>query len=408
MLTVMELLGNIAWGLVAMVVLLGLAYLLSVDRKNINLRTVLGALAIQVAIGLLFLGWGVGEGVLSVLSEFVTGVLGAADAGIEFVFGEELMQLEGAFFIQVLSVIVFFAALMGILFYIGFMPWIIKIIGGFISKVLGTSKVESIAATANIFVGITESPLTIKPYLSNMTRSEFFTVMTVGLGTVAGSILGGLVAMGARVDFLIVASFMAAPAGLVMSKIVVPETEHSKTTDDVEIERDKDTRNVIDAAAKGTTDGLSLALNVGAMVLAFVSLVALFDVGLNLFSDLTVADIFGFVFAPLAFLIGIPWENAMVVGQMIAEKTIINEFVGFGTLVEAVESGEITDARTIAIATFALCGFANIGTIAIMIGGLGALAPERRQEIAQYGPRALLAAILGNMMNGAIAGMIIL
>ena len=404
----MELLGNIAWGLVAMVVLMGLAYLLSVDRKNINFRTVLGALAIQLAIGILFLGWGVGEEVLSLLSQFVTGVLGAADAGIEFVFGEQLMQYDGAFFIQVLSVIVFFAALMSILFYIGFMPWLIKILGGFISKVLGTSKVESIAATANIFVGITESPLTIKPYLSNMTRSEFFTVMTVGLGTVAGSILGGLVAMGARVDFLIVASFMAAPAGLVMSKIVVPETEHDKTTDDVELERDKDTKNVIDAAAKGTTDGLSLALNVGAMVLAFVSLVALIDVGLGVFSGLTVADIMGFVFAPLAFLIGIPWENAMVVGQMIAEKTIINEFVGFGTLIEAIDSGEITDPRTIAIATFALCGFANIGTIAIMIGGLGALAPDRRQEIAQYGPRALLAAILGNLMNGAIAGMLIL
>ncbi|WP_020007867.1 NupC/NupG family nucleoside CNT transporter [Salinicoccus albus] len=404
----MELLGNIAWGLVAMVVLMGLAYLLSVDRKNINFRTVLGALAIQLAVGILFLGWGVGEEVLSLLSQFVTGVLGAADAGIEFVFGEQLMQYDGAFFIQVLSVIVFFAALMSILFYIGFMPWIIKVLGGFISKVLGTSKVESIAATANIFVGITESPLTIKPYLSNMTRSEFFTVMTVGLGTVAGSILGGLVAMGARVDFLIVASFMAAPAGLVMSKIVVPETEHDKTTDDVELERDKDTKNVIDAAAKGTTDGLSLALNVGAMVLAFVSLVALIDVGLGVFSGLTVADIMGFVFAPLAFLIGIPWENAMVVGQMIAEKTIINEFVGFGTLIEAIDSGEITDPRTIAIATFALCGFANIGTIAIMIGGLGALAPERRQEIAQFGPRALVAAILGNLMNGAIAGMLIL
>ncbi|WP_319592832.1 Na+ dependent nucleoside transporter N-terminal domain-containing protein [Salicibibacter halophilus] len=188
----MELLGNIAWGLVAIVVLLGLAFLLSVDRKNINVKTVLGALAIQIAIGLLFLGWGVGEEVLAVLSQFVTGILGAADAGIEFLFGEEMMALNdgNTFFIHVLSVIIFFAALMGVLFYIGFMPWLIKILGGFISKVLGISKVESIAATVNIFVGITESPLTIKPYLSQMTRSEFFTVMTVGLGTVAGSVLG--------------------------------------------------------------------------------------------------------------------------------------------------------------------------------------------------------------------------
>ncbi|SDI80858.1 NupC/NupG family nucleoside CNT transporter [Natribacillus halophilus] len=407
----MELLGNIAWGIVAIVVLLGLALLLSVDRKNINVRTVLGALALQLVIGMLFLGWGVGEEILAVLSQFVTGILGAADAGIDFLFGEDLMALNdgNTFFIHVLSVIIFFAALMGVLFYIGFMPWLIKILGGLISRVLGTSKVESIAATANIFVGITESPLTIKPYLNQMTRSEFFTVMTVGLGTVAGSVLGGLVAMGAPVDYLIVASFMAAPAGLVMAKMVIPESDRSKTTDDVKIERDKDTRNVIDAAARGTTDGLRLALNVGAMVLAFVSLVELFDIGLGLISqDLTVATIFGFVFSPLAFLIGVPWEQAMLVGQMIAEKTIINEFVGFGTLIEAMEAGAITDPRTIGIATFALSGFANIGTIAIMIGGLGALVPERRQEIAQYGPRALIAAILGNLMNGAIAGMLIL
>ncbi|MBB6450146.1 CNT family concentrative nucleoside transporter, partial [Geomicrobium halophilum] len=312
----MELLGNIAWGLIAIVVLMGLAFLLSVDRKNINLKTVLGALAIQIAIGLLFLGWGVGEEVLAFMSNFVTGVLGAAEAGINFLFGEDLMAMNDGttFAIHVLPVIVFFAALMGILFYIGFMPWLIKILGGFISKVLGTSKSESIAATANIFVGISESPLTVKPYLSRMTLSELFTVMTVGLGTVAGSVLGGLAAMGVPVDYLIVASFMAAPAGLVMAKIVVPETEVSETTDDIKIEKDQDTRNIVDAAAKGTTDGLRLALNVGAMVLAFVSLVQLIDVGLGVISpDLTVAAIFGFVFSPLAFLIGVPWDQAMLV-----------------------------------------------------------------------------------------------
>lgn len=406
----MELLGNIGWGLIAMAVLLGLAFLLSVDKKNIQIRPVLGALAIQLGIGIIFLGWGVGEQVLGYLSEFVTGVLGAADAGIEFVFGAELMALNdgNTFFIHVLSVIIFFAALMSVLFYIGFMPWVIRILGGFFSMALGTSRAESTAATANIFVGVTESPLTIKPYLAQMTRSELFTVMTVGLGTVAGSVLGGLVGMGAPVGYLVVASFMAAPAGLVMAKIVIPETETRTMTDNIKIEADKDTRNIIDAAAKGTTDGLSLALNVGAMVLAFVSLVGLIDVGLGLFTALTVADIFGFVFSPLAFLIGVPWEQAMTVGQMIAEKTIINEFVGFGTLIDAVQAGEITDQRVIAIATFALSGFANIGTIAIMIGGLGALVPERRKDISRDGPRALVAAVLGNLMNGAIAGILIL
>lgn len=406
----MELLGNLGWGLVAMAVLLGLAFLLSVDKKNIKLRPVLGALAIQFGVGLIFLGWGVGEQALGYLSNLVTGVLAAADAGIEFLFGAELMALNGGntFFIHVLSVIIFFAALMSVLFYIGVMPWIIKVIGGFFQKVLGTSKAESTAATSNIFVGVTESPLTIKPYLNQMSRSELFTVMTVGLGTVAGSVLGGLVGMGAPVEYLVVASFMAAPAGIVMAKIVIPETETTSTTDNIKIEADKDTRNIVDAAAKGTGDGLRLALNVGAMVLAFVSLVGLIDIGLGVFTTFTVADIMGYVFSPLAFIIGVPWDQAVLVGQMIAEKTIINEFVGFGTLIDAMQNGTITDPRTIAIATFALCGFANIGTIAIMIGGLGALVPERRADISQDGPRALLAAILGNLMNGAIAGMLIL
>ncbi|MFB4159959.1 NupC/NupG family nucleoside CNT transporter [Geomicrobium sp. JSM 1781026] len=396
----------ILWGIGAIVVLMGLAYLLSLDRKSINKRTVFGALAIQILIGAIFLGWDGGQWVLQQISGAVVEVLGAANEGIGFLFGDLAGVGDHVFFIDVLSVIIFFAALMGILWYIGVMPFIVNTLGFAISKLLGTSRAESIAATANIFVGVTESPLSIKPYLAKMTRSELFTVMTVGLGTVAGSVLAGLIQMGTDPGFLIVASFMAAPAGLVMAKIVIPETEKTETSENIKLEKDTDVANVVDAAAKGTTDGLKLALNVGAMVLAFVSLVGLVNIGLGLFSDqLTLEIIMGYVFAPFAFLIGIPWEYAPLVGQMIGEKTIMNEFIAFASLNDAIATGTLTDPRMIAIATFALCGFANIGTIAILIGGMGALVPSRRADIARYGPRALIAAILGNLMNGAIAGM---
>ncbi|EZH68059.1 transporter [Bacillaceae bacterium JMAK1] len=400
---------NILWGLGAIIVLMGLAYLLSLEKKAINFRTVLGALAIQILTGAIFLSWTGGQEALQWISGVVVGMLGAANEGIAFLFGGLEQTVGGhVFFINVLSVIIFFAAFMGILWYIGVMPLVVNTLGLVVSKVLGLSRAESVAATANIFVGVTESPLSIKPYLANMTRSELFTVMTVGLGTVAGSVLAGLVSMGTDPGYLIVASFMAAPAGIVMAKIVIPETETPETNEKINLERDSDVTNVVDAAAKGTTDGLKLALNIGAMVLAFVSLVGLVNIGLGIFDEgLTLELIMGYVFAPFAFLIGVPWEQAPLIGQMIGEKTILNEFIAFGTLNEAIASGAITDPRIIAIATFALCGFANIGTVAILIGGLGALVPSRRGDIAKYGPRALLAAILANLMNGAIAGMMI-
>jgi len=405
----MDILINILWGLGAIIVLMGLAYLLSLEKKAINFRTVLGALAIQILTGAIFLSWTGGQEALQWISGVVVGMLGAANEGIAFLFGGLEQTVGGhVFFINVLSVIIFFAAFMGILWYIGFMPLVVNTLGLVVSKVLGLSRAESVAATANIFVGVTESPLSIKPYLANMTRSELFTVMTVGLGTVAGSVLAGLVSMGTDPGYLIVASFMAAPAGIVMAKIVIPETETPETNEKINLERDSDVTNVVDAAAKGTTDGLKLALNIGAMVLAFVSLVGLVNIGLGIFNEgLTLELIMGYVFAPFAFLIGVPWEQAPLIGQMIGEKTILNEFIAFGTLNEAIASGAITDPRIIAIATFALCGFANIGTVAILIGGLGALVPSRRGDIAKYGPRALLAAILANLMNGAIAGMMI-
>ncbi|GAK00452.1 LOW QUALITY PROTEIN: nucleoside permease NupC [Geomicrobium sp. JCM 19055] len=404
----MDILINILWGLGAIIVLMGLAYLLSLEKKAINFRTVLGALAIQILTGAIFLSWTGGQEALQWISGVVVGMLGAANEGIGFLFGGLEQTVGGhVFFINVLSVIIFFAAFMGILWYIGVMPLVVNTLGLVVSKVLGLSRAESVAATANIFVGVTESPLSIKPYLANMTRSELFTVMTVGLGTVAGSVLAGLVSMGTDPGFLIVASFMAAPAGIVMAKIVIPETETPETQEKIKIERDSDVTNVVDAAAKGTTDGLKLALNIGAMVLAFVSLVGLVNIGLGVFNEsLTLELIMGYVFAPFAFLIGVPWEQAPLIGR-IGEKTILNEFIAFGTLNEAIASGAITDPRIIAIATFALCGFANIGTVAILIGGLGALVPSRRGDIAKYGPRALLAAILANLMNGAIAGMMI-
>lgn len=313
----MDILINILWGLGAIIVLMGLAYLLSLEKKAINFRTVLGALAIQILTGAIFLSWTGGQEALQWISGVVVGMLGAANEGIGFLFGGLEQTVGGhVFFINVLSVIIFFAAFMGILWYIGVMPLVVNTLGLVVSKVLGLSRAESVAATANIFVGVTESPLSIKPYLANMTRSELFTVMTVGLGTVAGSVLAGLVSMGTDPGFLIVASFMAAPAGIVMAKIVIPETETPETQEKIKIERDSDVTNVVDAAAKGTTDGLKLALNIGAMVLAFVSLVGLVNIGLGVFNEsLTLELIMGYVFAPFAFLIGVPWEQAPLIGR---------------------------------------------------------------------------------------------
>ena len=422
---------QILWGIGGMIVILGLAFALSLNRRAINPRTVLGALAIQITFGVIVLYWETGKTALQAVSQGVQAVINSANEGIGFVFGPILPgEGEGPVFaFQVLPVIIFFASLTTVLYHWNILQWVVRIIGGALQKALRTSQAESMSATANIFVGQTEAPLVVRPYIERMTRSEFFAVMVGGLSTVAGSVLVGYSLLGAPLEYLIAASFMAAPAGLLMAKMVLPETEEpdtvgadateaaeAETSGAEESEEEEEGggplghRNVIDAAAAGATDGLYLALNVGAMLIAFISLIALVNLilgslgGLVGFPDLTFQLILGYIFAPLMFLIGVPWEEAIRAGSFLGQKLVLNEFVAFANF--APNIGNFSD-KAAAIITFALTGFANFGSLAILLGGLGGIAPQRRPEIAKYGIRAVLAGTLANLMSATIAGMLI-
>lgn len=407
--------------ILGIVVLLAIAFLLSTNRKAINYRTVIGAFAIQLIFGALILYVPIGRDALKWLAEGVQNILNYGAEGTKFVFGGlasnkifEVMGGDGFIFaVRVLPAIVFFSALISLLYYIGVMQWVIRIIGGGLQKLLGTSKAESMSAAANIFVGQTEAPLVVKPYISKMTESELFAVMAGGLASIAGSVLAGYAGMGVPLTYLIAASFMAAPAGLLFAKILVPQTE--QFNDDFTKVEFEQPSNMLDAAAAGASSGLQLALNVGAMMIAFVALIALLNGilgGIGGWFDLpelSLGMIFGWIFKPLAWVIGVPWDEAHIAGQMIGTKLAINEFVGyfeFSKYLSPESAVQLTD-KTKAIITFALCGFANFSSIAVLIGGLGGMAPNRRGDIARLGIKAVIAGSLANLMSATIAGLFI-
>lgn len=400
---------NIIWGIGGIFVVLGIAFLLSSAKKSINLRTVLGGLAIQILFAFFVLKWNYGREKLGQFAEAVQNMISYANEGISFLFGPAA-DVEGFGFVfafQVLTVIIFFSSLISVLYYLGIMQRLIRTIGGALSWLLGTSKAESISAAANIFVGQTEAPLIIRPFIAKMTKSELFAVMTGGLASVAGSVLVGYSLLGVPLEYLLAASFMAAPAGLILAKIMIPETEE---VDDSEFELEKDdaSTNVIDAAARGASDGLQLALNVGAMLLAFIALIALVNGilggigGWFNYDSLSLEGILGFVFAPLAFAIGVPWEEAVQAGSYIGQKLVLNEFVAYSSFAPEIAN---LSPKTVIVVSFALCGFANLSSMAILLGGLGALAPNRRSDIARLGIRAVAAGMLASLLSAAIAGM---
>jgi concentrative nucleoside transporter, CNT family len=403
---------HILWGMGGMAVLLLIAVALSNNRRAISLRTVGGALAIQVAFGALVLYVPPGRQALQAFTNAVQTIIDASGEGIDFLFGAILPEEGNVFAFQVLPVIVFFAALTSMLYYLGVLQWLVRLVGGAIHKLLRTSEPESIAATANIFVGQTEAPLVVEPYVERMTGSELFAVMVGGLTTVAGSVLVGYALLGVPLDYLLAAAFMAAPAGLVMAKIIFPQTEQPEPVDEKDVagRGGAEDANIIDALASGASNGLKLAANVGAMLLAFISVIALLNIGLGQLGalvgqpDVTFELLLGYVFAPLAFVIGVPWEEALDAGSFIALKLILNEFVAFA------QFGEVLDqysGKSVAVITFALCGFANFGSLAILLGGLGGIAPSRRPDIARLGLRAVAGATLANLMNAAIAGIMV-
>lgn len=511
---------DLLWGIGGMIVIIAIALLFSVDRRRIRFRTVALALALQVGFGVLVLYVPAGRAALETVTLGVQAVINSSGAGIDFLFGPVLPEEGSVFAFQVLPVIVFFAALTSVLYHLGVLQWVVKIIGGGLAKLLGTSTPESMNAAANIFVGQTEAPLVIRPYVAAMSRSELFAVMCGGLATVAGSVLVGYSLLGAPLEYLIAASFMAAPAALLMAKLLVPsgaledapapadgadddgarpgaggpaqedeertgrrgvrqwlaggarrgatsyaaleltrrpdapaaertDADHggagSTTTgrpcDDVgaagtdrpgdadgapgaatrtpggepvpatdAADEDDEPANVIDAAARGASDGLSLALNVGAMLIAFISLIALVNVvlgavgGLFGLEALTLEQLFGYVFAPVMFAVGVPWSEALDAGSFLGQKLVLNEFVAFADF--APQIGDYSP-KTQAIVTFALTGFANFGSLAILLGGLGGIAPSRRADIARLGLLSVLGGTLANLMSATIAGMLI-
>lgn len=403
---------NLLWGLFGIVVVLGIAFLLSTDRKSIKLRTILVGLAIQLSFAFIVLKWEAGKKLLIKFTDVVQSVIDYAGEGVSFLFGPlgDAANTDGVgmvFAFQVLTVIIFFSSLIAVLYYLGIMQVVIKFLGGGLAKLLGTSRPESISAAANIFVGQTEAPLVVRPFLPNMTKSELFAVMTGGLASIAGSVLAGYALLGVPLEYLLAASFMAAPAGLIMAKMMLPETETSSITD-FEMTKDQEATNVIDAAARGASDGLKLALNVGAMLLAFIALIAMlngllgFVGGLFGYGSLSIESILGFIFSPLAFAIGVPWSEALTAGSFIGQKLVLNEFVAYTSFTEVMDT---LSPKTVIVISFALCGFANLSSLAILLGGLGEMAPSRRPDIARLGMRAVIAGMLASLLSASIAGM---
>ncbi len=406
---------SILTSIAGMAVILLLAFTLSTGRKNIRLRVVAAAFALQASIAILVLYVPWGKRVISAMSTGVSQLLSYSSEGTKFIFGPLAdADLGGASFaISALPVIIFFSALISILYYLGVMQFIIKWVGGGIQKVTGISKVESLCAAANIFVGQSESPLVIRPYLAKLTESQLFTVMSVGMAGVAGTILAAYASMGIKIDYLLAAAFMSAPGGILMAKIIMPDDPDSEAPEELVVSVDYEEEkpaNIIMAASMGAQTGVKIAVAVGAMVLAFVALVALANGILGGIGgwfgqpELSFQQIIGYIFAPIMFLLGVPWDEAFAAGGLFGTKVVINEFVAFSDL--GGMGGELSPL-TVAIVTFALCGFANFLSIAIQLAVTGGLAPNQRPVIARLGIRALAAGSLANLMSAALAGLLL-
>ena len=395
-------------GAIGIVCILIFAVFLSSNRKSINLWTVIVAFGLQATLGAFALYFPVGQSIFQSLSFVISDLLEHSTAGTSFVFGDLADGSKMFYFaFQVLPVIIFFSALVSVFYYIGVMQLCIRIIGGGLRILLKTSRVESMVAATNIFLGIGEAPLVARPYIPELSRSQLFAVMVCCLSSVAGSVLAGYAAMGVSLDALIAASFMAAPGGLLMSKLMEPEIDSGANEKFSMSIGDHRHSNIFQAAADGAIAGLTLALNIGAMLIAFMGIIALLNVSLEWLASLfgiegaTIQTILGKLFQPVAFLIGVPLHESEFVGGLLGQKLVFNEFVAFMQFTELQTS---LSRESQIIATFALCGFANFASIGVLLGGLGVLAPSRRAEISQLSLRALVAATLANLMSAAIAG----
>ena len=427
----MDALARVGFGLFGLAVLIGIAWLFSNNKKAVDWRLVLTGVTLQVGFAALVLLVPGGRDVFDWLGQGFVKVLSFVAAGSTFIFGS-LMDTSKYGFIfafQVLPTIIFFASLMGVLYHLGVMQAVVRAMAWAITKVMRVSGAETTSVCASVFIGQTEAPLTVRPYIPRMTESELITMMIGGMAHIAGGVLAAYVGMLGGGDpvqqafyakHLLAASIMAAPATLVIAKVLIPETGTPLTRGTVKMEVEKTASNVIDAAASGAGDGLRLALNIGAMLLAFIALIALIDSPLTwlghvsglealLGKPTSLATIFGYLLAPVAWVIGVPWQDATTVGSLIGQKVVINEFVAYLQLADIVNGkvpGVVLTDQGKLIATYALCGFANFSSIAIQIGGIGGLAPERRGDLARFGLRAVLGGSIATFMTATIAGVL--
>jgi CNT family concentrative nucleoside transporter len=417
-----------------LLVLIGLAWLMSVNRRAFPWRVVLWGLALQMGFALLLLRTPWGQSAFGFATSAVNRLLSFTDAGTEFLWGGlfrtsenlvtklgpggggmtwwqvtdagsgALVPLGTIFVIHVLPTIIFFSSLMAILYHLGIMQQVIRAMAWTMRRTMGTSGAESLSVAADIFVGQTEAPLVIRPYVATLTNSELLACMTAGFATIAGGVLVAYVRFGVDAGHLLAASVMAAPASLLVAKIVFPQTEAAPTAGGARLDIPKEHANLLDAAAGGATIGLKLAANVAVMLLVFIALVAMVNYGLGWIGT-SLPQIFGWLFAPLAWCLGIPWHEARVVGNLLGTKIAINEFVAYVQMMDAVHGG-LLGPRSTVIATYALCGFANFGSIGIQIGGIAAIAPERRADVARLGMRAMFAGTIATLMTAAVAGIL--
>jgi len=418
-------------GLIGLVVIPLIAFLLSTNRKAIRWKTVGWGFGLQIGFALIVLKWPPGVRLFEYLGQGINHLLSYSQYGSNFVFGplgsraamvkfletvtgrtlaenDPLMAGVSIFALQVLPTIIFIAALFAILYYLGVMQFIVRVFAWVMARLMAASGAESLNVAASIFMGQTEAPLTIRPYLNDMTDSELMCVMTSGMAHISGGIMAAYIAFGARPEHLLTAVIMTAPGTIMMAKMLVPETGEPKTLGQVKLEVEKTDVNIIDAASRGTGEGLHLAMNVAAMLISFIALIYLINGLLGLIpvggAPLSMQRIFGLVLAPVAWIMGVPWQDAANIGNLLGTRLVLNEFIAYSGLGEL---KSMLEPRSFTIATFALCGFANFSSIGIQIGGIGALAPARRHDLARLGLRAVLAGTMANFLTASIAGILI-
>ncbi len=406
--------------LIGLVVIAAIAVAWSSNRRAIRLRTVAWGFGLQLLFAVIVLKTGVGQATFQILGDRIRQLLDFSAVGAAFVFGplgdravwsdimtrvlgEAGAQYSVIFAFQILPTIIFIAALFAILYYFGLMQLVVRAFAVVMNRIMGASGAESLNVAASIFMGQTEAPLTIRPYLPRMTESELMTVMTAGMAHISGGIMAAYIAFGIEPRHLLTAVIMTAPGTLMMAKMFVPETAVPETLGTVRLEVERTDVNVIDAAGRGTSEGLQLAMNVGAMLISFVALIAMVNAILGI-AGLSMQQIFGWVFAPIAWSLGVPWRDAGTIGNLLGTRMVLNEFIAFAELGRIQDT---LDPRSVTIATFALCGFANFSSIGIQIGGIGALAPARRHDLARLGVRAMVAGTLANFVSACIAAMLL-